>query len=201
MKNVMVDIETLGNSDKANLPIISIAAVKFNGSGETSPDVFYRVIKLSSALEQDVVEASTLKWWLGKDKREEFFNIIFDENAVDLETALNDLADYLPRGKDIQYWAQGINFDQVILEAKAKRFGISLPGQYYQWMDSRTYIKTNLKLLGLDLDKKADKELFSKLIARDGVHHNALDDVFHQIKCVCYVGNTLKDNLNPISLK
>ena len=62
MNNLMLDIETLGVSMDA--PLISIGAVFFEPLTGKCGDEFYRVITLSSALENSFVDPKTLQWWM-----------------------------------------------------------------------------------------------------------------------------------------
>jgi hypothetical protein len=193
MNNVMIDIETLGNEDKYNIPIISVAAVKFDAEGNISKDKFYEVVDIKDALHTAHIEDHKLEFWLNKDNRHMFFDLMYHKDKKPLATVLTGLIDYMRTVdsiRDAKFWSQGINFDHVILEGQCKKLGLKLPGHYYQWMDSRTYVKTNAKLLGFN-----DVKDFASYIGTNSSSHNALSDVIYQVQTVVFVLQNLRDNL------
>lgn len=163
MKNVMIDIETLGSA--SNAVIVSIAAVKFN-FGNDDQESFYTNCNIKSSIERGMgTDASTLQWW--KDQPEAVQKALL-KDQLPIDQALDKLTEFLGDSvKDMSMWANGIAFDYPILEWSYKACGKTAPWKYYNVRDARTIYKV------MDLDLRE--------FPRVGDHHNALDDCRTQI--------------------
>lgn len=184
MKNVMIDLETLG-SDTSNAPVISIAAVRFDVRGEIDTEnAFYKNIDLADTLKYGNVEAGTLKWWMTSDKRDVFLDIIFDKKAVHLKTALDQFQEWVTMNKNVTPWSRGIDFDFGILDRLFRETGVKNPfSQFWKKRDVRTLI---------DVCKHAGvKELTVERV--EGEAHNALSDVIHQANEVIEYTRALRE--------
>lgn len=172
MKNVMIDLETMGN--KSNAPIIAIGAVFFDmRTGEMGKE-FYSEISLESSVGAGcVMDASTVLWWLKQSDaaRAKFAN---NEKAPHLLTVLLDFAEYM--GKYAQPWGNGAGFDMGILGNSYDILGMDRPWAFYAERDVRTIVE-------LDRNKR-------KYMQFTGVPHYALDDAKHQVK---YVSAIIRD--------
>jgi exodeoxyribonuclease VIII len=153
MKNVMVDLETLGAGN--NAVIIAIGAVEFckdAGIGRT----FYELIDPQSCVEQGLkMDVDTVMWWM---RQSDSARAAFDRPSRHLNAVLLDFATWFPEGAAL--WGNGATFDNVILSSAYKSAQINRP--WGRW-DDRCYrtlknLRPNIKL------------------ARSGTHHNALDD-------------------------
>ena len=167
--NIMIDIETLGT--KTGCSILSIGATIFSTYGQellSRPD-FYTAIDRYSCIALGLVEdSSTLSWW--EKQTAEARADAFSGTTI-IVAALFQLSDYI---KDIEgqlngvavIWANGANFDPVILEAAYNLASISVPWRYHNVRCYRT-----LKALST-----VDEVSFQ------GVKHNALADAKHQAR-------------------
>lgn len=133
-RHVMVDLETLGTSNRA--AIIQIGACifdpdKFGVGSKTIPtttivsSVQYNVTAQSSILLGDgVVDQSTIDWWRGQDEEARLKVFASEEPAISIVEALSSLKSFIgeccPSGVD-GYWSHGSNFDIEILNGYYSR--------------------------------------------------------------------------------
>lgn len=156
MKNIMIDIETLGTEPDS--AILSIAAVNFN----LTESLYLKIIPESNNDYGRTINISTVKWWFKQS--DEARNEFLQGNFFDLKHALLQLHNFI-KPDDI-VWANSPSFDCVILKSAFKAVTIECPWKFYNERDVRT-------LLGL-------KPGFGGRV----VTHNALDDCMNQIeKC------------------
>ncbi len=157
MKNIMVDLETMGQG--RNAAIVAIGAVKFNaeGTGET----FYAKIDLNEAVSFGMeMDPDTVIWWLKQDDaaRKE----LTDGKTIPLLEVMEMLERYI--SEDSVVWGNGSDFDNVILGEIWKSLGREIPWKFWNSQCYRTIKNTNR-------DVK---------MTRKGTHHNALDDAISQ---------------------
>lgn len=159
-KNVMVDLETMGNTP--GCAIISIGAVEFSEEGLGSE--FYCTIDLEDSVKCGLhIDVSTLKWWLAQ-KPEALSEAMKGE--LSLSQALTSFRGWLDdndlRGAAI--WGNGSDFDNVLLSRAYAAISMELPWKFYMNRCYRT-------LKGLSPQVK---------LQRVGTFHNALDDAKSQ---------------------
>ena len=165
--NVMVDLETMGNTP--GCAIIAIGAVEFSVSGGLGRS-FYTTIDLSDACAQGLhMDPSTVQWWMDQDA-----NVRRDSmRGIDtLKGALEAFGKWLV-DNDLQeacLWGNGSDFDNVLLTAAYKAIGWATPP--WKFYANRCY----RTLKGMFPDHK---------IQRLGDHHNALDDAKSQALHAC----------------
>ena len=164
MKDVMLDLETMGTSNDA--AIVAIGAVEFDVATDTTGEVFYRTIDLSSAVaEGGVIDAATVMWWLRQSDQARA--ALYDRIALPILQGLAEFAAWMSaRGKDVKVWGNGVAFDNVILAQAYRRMGLPVPWQHW---DDRCY--RTVRALYPDIQMQ-----------RTGVHHNAGDDAVSQAK-------------------
>lgn len=159
MKNVMIDIETM--SKEKNAAIASIGAVYFTEDGIV--DTFYQTIDLQSCKDLGLhVDPDTVRWWLTQSKEA---LAALRVNTVPIFEALTKFSEWFP-DKNACVWGNGVAFDNVIVASAYKAAGLNLP---WKWWNDRCY-RTIKAVIEIPED------------AREGVHHNALDDAMHQTK-------------------
>ena len=149
MNNLMLDIETLGVSMDA--PLISIGAVFFEPLTGKCGDEFYRVITLSSALENSFVDPKTLQWWMiQSDSARAVFN---DPSAVDLHEALQEFSLFVRSrsNDDVQVWGNGASFDNAILAAVYRKHAQNIPWRFRNDRDVRTIVELAKSLKNIDV--------------------------------------------------
>jgi|SRR6267378_2123427 len=193
MKDVMVDLETLGT--KPGSVILSIGAVAFDETG--LGEQFYRVISISSSLQAGLKEDADTKLWWSKQAPEA--RTVLDQAtdlriAVPLVVALTEFAQWLGSVaplKDIKVWGNGSDFDNMMLAAAYDAVQMSLPWRFYNNRCYRT-LKNLLPAITFE---------------RSGVHHNALDDAMTQAAYAVVLfgaierGKALDAKHNPWPLK
>lgn len=172
MKNIMLDLETLGNN--SNSPIISIGAVFFDPqTGDLGGD-FYQTIQLESAMQHGIADAGTIQWWMqqSNDARAVF-------NAPDcviLTVALYEFQAWANQnGDNIKMWGNGATFDNTILANAYLSTDLPRPWKYWNDRDVRTIVELGRNLCSIDPKKDFPFE---------GTEHNALDDAKHQARYV-----------------
>lgn len=152
MKNIMLDLETLGN--KPGAVIVAIGAVAFAG-GQVE-ESFYARINAESAVQAGLkLDVSTVLWWM---KQGDAARAELNKPGDDLAIALEYFKDFVP--KDALVWGNGSDFDNTILAAAYDACGLLLPWKFW---NNRCY--RTLKALRPEI----------KLV-NTGTAHNALDD-------------------------
>lgn len=140
MKNVMIDIETLGN--KPYSVILSIAAVVFDlKTGETF-EKFNVSIDPQSCEESGLkLNASTVTWWLNQSKVAQL--TFLNSEKVHFASAMLSFKSFIESiGTEFFIWSNSPSFDLSLLK-NAFDTGLSVyPWQFWQEMDVRTI--TNL---------------------------------------------------------
>mgnify|MGYP001072827238 CR=1 FL=1 len=158
--NVMLDLETMGNS--SNAAMIAIGAVAFDKDNVV--DEFYMEINLTSAMRQGgFIDGSTVMWWLQQSQgaRGSFKD---NDNAQHVMVVLNAFALWCKEVKVDEVWGNGATFDNVILGNAYKNNGLDIPWKFCNDMCYRT-VKNMNKHIKLE---------------RVGTHHNAVDDAKSQ---------------------
>lgn len=180
-QDIMVDIETLDTRPSA--AIISIGACRIDWDNGVVTDNFYQAIRVSSNNSVGrSVSQDTLRWW---DKQSpEAQKVLTDPDAMDLDIALISFARYLLQFgvkhglSTVRLWGNGSDFDNVIIADAYSSLGLDAPWRFYNNRCFRTV-----------------KDLYSDVIqppAREGVHHNALDDAVYQAKCLLQLTTNLR---------
>ena len=176
MIDLMIDIETLGNTP--NAVCIQIAAVFFDRhTKELGAEFSIKIDPKSCEDSGFVVDESTLKWWATQDQ--EIFKDL-TTGGVPAKDALESFLSFLrtnhPYTKDIIVWSHA-TFDFVIVQNYLK----ALTKGYLPYQGARD-IRTLVDLAKLDLNSYD----WSKKT------HNALDDCKFQIDYCCDAINKLK---------
>lgn len=168
MKDVMIDIETLGT--RHNAMIIQIGAVYFDRyTGEIGRGFS---VNVDPGPERFSMDYATIKWWF--EQSDKARNMVM-ENPVTLEVALDGLSQFL-WASDLTVWSHA-TFDMPILNNAFETLGKKNPIAFRNMRDIRTL---------MDLaDHKSTVE-------REGTHHNALDDAKFQSKYVAEAMYKLK---------
>ena len=164
--HAMIDIETLGTLP--NSVVLTVGAVKFDPFTNIEPHS-PKLWKLDID-EQDqkgrFVDEKTLEWWAKQDEeiRDRSFT---DEGRISNTEFMKDLNSWLTGVDTI--WAQGPQFDMVILEDLFKSFDHHMNWFYWQVNDCRTLFK----MMPVDPRKAIQENL-----------HDAQADAHWQAVCV-----------------
>ncbi len=162
MKQVMIDLETLGNGkDKC---IVQIGACYFDlKTGEIGETFKVNVNAASHEKYGAKLDASTVYFWLSQSPTA--IASILAEPRLDIVEAFNQLNDFLVNAKEI--WSHA-TFDFVTITETFKQLAIPMKFHYRTARDIRTLVS----LSNLTISK----------IPREGTHHDGLDDSIHQVK-------------------
>lgn len=163
MKNVMVDLETLGQTPGCS--ILSIGAVAFDEKTKMLGQEFYKVVSNDSCEAAGLtIDSATLDWW---DRQSEEARRVLEQSndpelCLSLKYALEEFNIYLSQfnTKSLYVWGNGASFDNAILICAYRAVGVEPVWKY--WND-RCY--RTLKALAPEVK-----------LNRKGTFHNALDD-------------------------
>lgn len=163
MKNIMIDLETMGT--RPDSAIIAIGAVEFDPVKKKMGSEFYEVIDLASAVEYGgVIDPSTVLWWM---QQSDEARSAFERKSAPLPDVLIAFIRWsltCAVKKDMLVWGNGSDFDNVILGSALRNCGVEQPWMFYNNRCYRTL--------------KAQRPEIK--IKRGGTHHNALDDAKSQ---------------------
>lgn len=168
MKNVMLDLETMGT--RSTSAIIAIGAVKFdeNGLGEG----FYKVIDLQSCIDAGLtIDGGTVMWWMGQsdEARAQFDKKRVQQYALiralgSFATELLEVTSNCQVSKSVKLWGNGADFDNPMLANAYRVCGLSVPWEFW---NNRCYRTVKSMNRGVKME-------------RVGTYHNALDDAKSQ---------------------
>ena len=194
MKNVMLDLETMGKGPRA--AIVTIGAVFFDPmTGELGAE-FEAHIHLSDSARFGEMDPDTVLWWLGQsdEARAAIAYDVDGEKRMALLQALQKFQEWLmangQEGKRPYVWGNGAGFDCTIManayEAVRK---VRFIGYWngFQDRDVRTVVDIGRDLLGFDPKKDMPFE---------GVAHRALDDAKHQARYVSAIYQRIQAAMN-----
>lgn len=163
MDNLMIDLETLGTN--VGSIIVSLGAVWFDGKERLGTE-FYKVFDLADQAKYGrTINPDTVKWWMNQT---EVARKVFQVAPTKTSVVLADFVSFLGEGtKYAKVWGNGADFDCVLLGSLYETYGVQKP-----WSYSNNRCFRTLKHLGNGLNVPEP--------AREGTHHNALDDARHQ---------------------
>lgn len=161
MKDVMVDIETMGT--RSTSLILQIGACYFDRETGEIGDTFIQNIDYDS-LTQDLftVDKSTIDWWLLQS--EEARKSVSNEFTTTIDVTLDLFKMFLERGA--KYIWSHATFDVPIILNAFNEMDIEFPIHYTKMRDIRT-------LMDISGHKSS--------VEREGTHHDALDDCKFQV--------------------
>ena len=161
MKDLMVDIETFGNTK--NSVIVQIGACYFDRKTGEIGDTFFTNVDADSGFRRGFkATGSTLYWWLEQDKEAQQALLADRKDVFDAITDFNAFAK-----KAARVWSHA-TFDFVILMNHFEQMNIKPKFHYRAARDLRT-------LVDLANWDHWDYE-------RVGTHHNGLDDCIYQVR-------------------
>lgn len=169
MKDVMIDIETLGSRNTSL--VVQIGACYFDReTGEIGNsinlNIGYGKGEGLRGYDAFTTDFDTIIWWMSQPEATR--ELVFGGERIRIGEAVNILWNFLQETQCV--WSHA-TFDIPILENLFKEFNLKFPVPYRGMRDIRT-------LMDLADLPKSDAP-------RDGTHHNALDDCKYQVKyCV-----------------
>ena len=173
MTDVMIDIETFGNGNRAC--IVQVGGCYFDRyTGEIGETFKMNIDATSSVKAGCEIDADTIYWWLGRS--EEAIRSITETPRIDVSGAMVAFNHFLKDAGNV--WSHA-TFDFVIVTNTFKLLGIKPSFHYRAARDIRTLVN----LAGTDTYK----------IKREGTHHDALADCLHQVNYCVEAFNRLTD--------
>ena len=167
MKNIMIDIETLGT--RPGSVIVSIGACSFDPADIESVGKHEFYVNIDSDDSKSLgltTDQDTLNWWAKQDPAT---MELLKDNKQQLVDALNQFSQWWAMSGCKYPWSHGATFDLVLLEAAYALAGLKCPFKYFNAHDTRTVYHW----ARVSPDRKV------------GTHHYALDDAKNQAVAVC----------------
>lgn len=179
MNDIMVDLETLGNT--SNTIIVSIGAVQSNLITGEIGDTFYRVIDLERQQRKGrTIDISTMVWWTNQSEGARA--ALLETNRITLQRmciSFNRWLYSIGSPELMRLWGNGASFDNAILrDAFYHMIGKDLPIPFWNDRDMRT-------IVGFYPTQLQKEWKLNNL--RKGTYHNALDDAKYQIKYCSHI--------------
>jgi exodeoxyribonuclease VIII len=171
MKDIMLDLETMGSGNKA--AIASIGAVYFSPKTGELGDTFYSIVDLKSCQKVGLhIDADNVYWWLSQEE-EAVRELLKD--SCSLVHALSWFTSFVSKGKGKHVWGSSSTFDNVILRNAYEALDLPCPWHYRGDRDVRTLVALVKEVCGKQ-----------ETISREGTHHNSLHDAIHQVRYVSF---------------
>jgi len=174
----MLDIETM--STEPDAAIITIASAHFNPRVINTDEELRALPSFSMTIDLEDnercgrhISAGTVKWWLSQSKGAQ--DDLLNSHQHKLSQVLQKFGLWVTNHpqKPTQAFANGPEFDHVILQNACKQLGVMWPFRYWQSQSLRT-----VQLMAWPDGDMPDITF--------GTAHNALDDVYKQIRVVQY---------------
>lgn len=172
MNDVMIDFEALGKDCPCQ-----IGAIYFDRVTGELGEPFKANIDANSL--NTPPDARTVYWWLSQSKEAQ--NTLLT-NKQDIRNVLANLVEFLAPANRI--WSHA-TYDFAMLQNLLNQYNIPNSISYKSGMD----IRTLMYLAGTS----------TKDIAREGTHHDALEDCKYQVKYVTKALNQLKINKSIVN--
>lgn len=182
MKNIMLDLETLGTT--ADSVIVSIGAVYFDETG-LGTEIYIPINIESSLTAGRKVTAGTLRFWFAQSKEAQDSTFASNDIAPSLASALESFRKFVFLAGDtkVTVWGMGSDFDCAMLADTYTAMGMTLPWKYSSARCFRT-------LRALYPEVAPDE-------ARAGVYHNSLADAktqaLHAVKILQHMAEQKDD--------
>lgn len=190
MRNVMLDLETLGTV--GGNTILSIGVITFEGDAS-----FYAGISTrSSDIEGFTTNPDTAKWWAQQDKeaREAAFS-----GKTSIRKALYDLNEWAMalvggRKEDIVWWSNGASMDVAMLDSAYFIVNMeTIHAVEDAKIDSPIYYKNTRCYRTLVALYPSLYDEAKRVVPRSVMQHHALEDAKWQASIASYILTRLKD--------
>ncbi len=169
--HIMLDIETLSTDPHA--VVLSIGAVAFSVQDGLAPIQFYGVASLDDQSGR-TINPDTVSWWMQQVRENPDAGDVFDGPREPVSSVIERLTQFITRflTPDGGVWANGPDFDCVILRTLYEELGIKLPWRHSQHRCVRT-----MKSLARSLNMEV-------VVAENMCAHNALADAEYQARYI-----------------
>ena len=201
--DVMLDVETLGISDNAQVIQISAGEFRLDDVVTSLDDMetFDCILDLSTLGDTLTVEQGTLAFWTANGDNANVLNRMLNNNNGITEQIMvekfhkwlsalvwSNAYDDLVIKSEIRLWGNGIIFDNVKIENLFKKYGLQSPVKFYNHRDVRTIVELVADKLHTDVDTYRGQYAY-------GIEkHNAIHDVLYQARYVTHAYQDLMNN-------
>jgi hypothetical protein len=171
MRDFMIDVETTGTQPDRHA-MIQLAAVRFyldTGDVDAS-SMFNRCLTIP---ENRAWDQSTKVWWQRQPAVLDGIQARMEPHALVLKAFCDWAGYHNSTGKPNRFWAKPITFDYMFVSSALSDEGLHNPFHFREAMDCRSYLRGLSG--GDDYVREQDLEF-------QGVAHDAIFDVLHQIK-------------------
>lgn len=174
MMHMQIDLETLDTTPTA--VVLSVGVALFNPyAPEGTPTGHYWVVDTADQLAQGrTTSQATLDWWQGQSP--EARQVLTAPDRTPAREVMEGVALIVNSDEIEHVWANGPDFDCVILRSLFDTYGLEWP--FWKNRCHRTMKQLRLPE-GVVLPERA------------GTHHNALDDAIHQARVLTTITNAL----------
>lgn len=168
----MIDLETFGTAKTSC--ITQLAATLFDPRDNFRIYNCFNVpISPESCRDAGLTfDLDTVIWWLNQSKEAQQAVFFTGRQPLTLKAALEEFQKWLP--SEAKVWGNGASFDLPILENGYRALKLRTPWKHW---NERCYRTFNAQVSKDDPARPA----------REGVHHNALDDCRYQVAQLQYV--------------
>lgn len=181
MKNIMIDIETLGTD--AGSIILSIGACIFHGLNNgryVEEERFYRAIHIDSQrAEGRSIDTQTLRWWMSQPPEA---RAVFLETGIAMKSALIDISSWISEnaGEHFFIWSN-TKMDIVMMEYEFKQHGIRIPWAYNKFRETKSF------KMGLNYLFQIDGDSITDFISGDTPHNADYDAQWQAVEIGMYL--------------
>lgn len=188
--NAMLDLETLGTNQEGLPVVLSIGMSVFELDGEGyGNSILVHPNRKQQINTGSVMEYDTVKWWMQQSDqaRNDAFcelppAVVYIDEAGRVTKGIDSgvilsmerIYKFCVENTVNRIWGNGASFDNVILRGLFHKANVQFPTGFWTDMDLRT-LHHAAELIDKDRATRVKKG------KRRGTHHNALDDVHHQI--------------------
>jgi exodeoxyribonuclease VIII len=182
MKNVMIDIETLGTTP--NSCILQVAAVMWDNFGRIDEGISFDLSVTEQVNLGRKIDSRTVSWWMdGKVSPEVRQSVLGRSETLRFHDGMEKLNDYIGSAYGdkggINVWANPPQFDISIIRSAMESCSIIPVWQHWEERDLRT-LRNVCKECNITFEKKNES------------HHSALSDAKHQAEEVIHLMKGLK---------
>lgn len=173
-KNLMVDIESMGNESFSS--ILSIGALEFDlETGKTGKE-FYVEVDLQSCIDLGlVINPSTVIWWMKQSGEARKF--VTESKGLPILEALDMFSDFCTG--EYEVWGNSPRFDLGIIQNAYNKANLPIPWDFRKERCVRTLVSFNPEV--------------RKNFKFEGVAHHALVDCYNQVKYCCETWKTIRE--------
>lgn len=137
MKHLMLDLETLGTSNRA--VIIQLGACVFDPDEPNIIPSWGTNVSIDSCLQAGgEVNGDTIMWWLGQSQ--EARASVHAQPRFAIAAALKNLTNFYTQHNCKRIWSHGATFDIVIVKHYLNALNLQAPWKFYHERDTRTLI-------------------------------------------------------------